>query len=258
MNHRQRQVLDMIRAGRVLPESTTLENELKEQDLILYLQAIDASIALLDIPSFKRNLFVCPGSRAWMVENGRQQLEQVIGDEHIDIYKELFQDDWNKEDNAMKDKGWAYPGCAVGSPDGYSMYTLLFAPNKRCDEYNEELQHRFWGPTVSIELRSFRGVTNGGGNQVLVNGVFLVGLNHWLCVRAGTDVFANVGTGIKPNGEVHGGAFEWDFETQRLVDRNKDEWSSNQFYNVAEMVLGHLWFFRPNEIPSDSFYCEED
>lgn len=124
MNEEQRGILYMIEhEGRVLPESITSEEKLKEQDLILYLAAVDASITLGDVPG-GRNPILCPGTRRWVLSKGLSECDS------FDIYHDLFH---IHDETICPDEYDKYWYAVNNREEGRFAYTIQFSPNRYCD-----------------------------------------------------------------------------------------------------------------------------
>lgn len=116
MNEGQNDVLRMIRSGRIIPElEGKSEKEVKEQDLILYLTALDAGILIQSkLVAGDKHPRTCPGMRAWAITHAKDRtLKGKDGDpsRDVDIYTQLLDVDngeyssevfWKRTDKATQ------------------------------------------------------------------------------------------------------------------------------------------------------------
>lgn len=211
MNEQQKHVLRMIRMGRVLPEGEASER-VKEQDLILYLAALDASI-LLHVPENDRDVMLCPGTRTWLIESARREMDGDVNAVTFDIYRKLLD---LTDDSPETQKCWKHE----------ERFDQDFSPNRECD--NSE----YWGPSVTIMVQKF--FEDDRPSLMLVEATFLIGLNHFFLVRAGIQ---NSLLDLRSEGI---GAFEWDRSQQRLLKKYPQS-----FRYAAEKVGSYFANFCP-------------
>lgn len=273
MSEEQRVILHMIEhEGRVLPESLTSEDKLKQQDMILYLAAVDASIvlkhALVGLFSGKPrdkwdyrprgHPLLCPGTRQWILQssirdfkNKPQNDERKLNEgSNFDVYHVLFHMD---ESVNMYEKSWV----DLDLESQCGAYTIKFCPIGDCDFVGLQC-----GPTVTVEGREFfKDLQSGKWEQRYepFKGTFLMGLRHWIMVRCRTDVIPLQGAGLRTNGDPYAGSFEWDTSKQKLVTNIPLEKFAN-FNETAGIVVAHFSRFfgpPPESVPYELYWAED-
>lgn len=259
MNEEQLEILRMIeQEGRVLPESTTPEETLRVQDLILYLAAVDASITLRHVPVDtlmgrpneewdvrpRGNPTLCPGTRQWILGNSNRNFSRNAEPDHrehnaslrFNMYNILFHSD---QAEVLYEKTWVGMGHDEEVSETYGTYTIKFQPNQDVGS----------GPTATIKRQQFLKNTSGdwqydGGPT---RGVFLMGLRQWIMIQCRTDVLP----------ERCLAAFQWDSTKQKLVTNISSLRELAYFNEMSGMVVGHFSTYgpRPESAPFELFWC---
>ena len=127
----------------------------------------------------------------------------------FDIYKNLLHG--KEREYETYEKCWKH----LDMPSSYRANTILLCPNRMCDDSSK------WGPTVKfMDYRFGKGLDDG--RTVMAEATFLVGLNYWLLVQAGTDA-------IPLDRDLLSGAFSWDVAKQELVVNNAKHFNPAKF-----------------------------
>lgn len=112
-----------------------------------------------------------------------------------------------------------------------------------------------------VELREWQKAWQGD-SRVLVKGIFLMGLRHWILVQCETLERQLQGMGICPDGEISFiGAFEWDASEQKMVDNHRRfSHDASSFYETAETIVCHFATSipRPEDVPEELYYYKEE
>jgi hypothetical protein len=289
MTERQKEILRMIRKGRVCPEEqhaaaaadgSTEEGEettdtrtvpTKEQDLILYLTALDAAILVTtdDVTAHetKQHPYTCPGMRAWLIHHAKDPSVKPNDPDdgssiprEFNIYQTLL-DVGNEETNRTYEKYWHTnnplrqgQGQAAG---GMARQTVMLSPNR--DFEDSELVGRFdsdpWGPTVTYNMYDGDDHDHDDDDDdaqppQTINGKFLVGLNCFLLVQSETDALP---WGYEPPYC----AYSWSIDEQRLVEsENSDD--RRKLRDCSKLLSEHFQLWGHDAVPAREMFSHQN
>mmetsp|Transcript_25784 Transcript_25784/g.56550 ORF Transcript_25784/g.56550 Transcript_25784/m.56550 type:complete len:333 (-) Transcript_25784:220-1218(-) len=241
MNDNQKGILAMIRSGRVFPKGIGAK-EVKEQDLILYLTALDAGILIQSnfTVSNGKHAYTCAGTRSLLICQAKDgTLKCKNGDplRNVDIYKQLL--DVDSEDGTYEVFWQHVPGC--------SAETILLCRNQDFEDREQivppglDIQDPM-GPTVAYN--QYQTPSDVMCDPYMkFNAVFLISLNFFFLVKAETDALK---WGFEPN------AFGWDIAKQRFT-RIDDGRKLAIFYGTSQLLTEHFQFWCYNDFPQESF-----
>ena len=252
MNEEQRGILEMLRSGRVLPDGSNPE-KVKEQDLILYLAAVDAGLHVMsNFPEYDDHPFTCPGMRLWLLSHGRDNNFRGIGtgSESFDVYKDLL--DFGSTDGAYseKEKFW--------NVHNTLSCMILFNTNRDFEDHNLERMADFgfpagdrdsWGPTITF--KAYQKVGEFGDLECIQNSNFLVTLNYFVLARAQQPPYLRWDFTKRPG-------IYWDISQQQLK-KSDDSKSILMMVGISEELTRFFIFWRMlDAVPRELYHYKWD
>ena len=254
MNEEQRGVLDMLRSGRVLPDGSD-PKKVKEQDLILYLAAVDAGLHVMsNFPEYDGHPFTCPGMRLWLLSHGRDNdFEEIgAGSESFDVYRDLL--DFGSADGAgaysEKEKYW--------NVHSTLMCMIMFNTNRDFEDRKLaiDLGDDPWGSTITF--KAYQKVGEWGDLECILDANFLVSLNYFVLARAQQPPHLRWDFTNSPRPGIY-----WDISQQQLK-KNNDSKSILNMVHLSEELTRFIIFWRmlrdghAQEVPRELYHYKWD